>query len=353
MKILTISKPVYDFILPLVEFPKDGDLFTINNSTRTISNVIPLIAITLSKYGLDTSFIGVVGYDDIGNKVKEIFMNNKVDTKYIETSEKENTCINYKIYNSKTNVFTTIYENSIKTNLLKYKYEFIPDVVIMDDGDYGANMAAINNYPDANLIYIANKFTKDSSVYLNKCNYVIANIDFVSNATGLFKNLNKPKEIVNLFQKFIDLYKTNLIIRLDNFDFLYCVNDEVRLIKNINNHLKNKENVFIAVLCYFLIITKDVESSIKYTNKAMLNSLSELDMISNIPSNDVINELNNEILKNTNVNQNSNNNVSNTMNSNNVNVNNYNNGINNYQSSVNNNVETLNVSDVKINEVKK
>ena len=32
MKILTISKPVYDFILPLVEFPKDGDLFTINNS---------------------------------------------------------------------------------------------------------------------------------------------------------------------------------------------------------------------------------------------------------------------------------------------------------------------------------
>ncbi len=298
MKALIISKPIYDYILPLEEFPKEKDKFIINNSIKTINNVSSIIAITLAKYGVETYYTGVVGEDSIGNKIKEILNKYNVNTKYFETSYKESTCINYKIYNKKANSFTSIFENSIKANLMKYKYEFIPDTVIMDDGDYSANMAAINNYPNANLIYIANKYSNESSVYLNKCKYVISNIDFASNATGVYKNLNKPKEIVNLFQKFIDLYKTNLIIRLDNFDFLYCINDEVRLIKNINEHLVNKENVFISILCYFLINTNNIEDSIKYTNKVMLNSNNDIDMINNIPDVNNVREFINIIDKN-------------------------------------------------------
>lgn len=284
MKTLVISKPIYDYILPLVEFPEDGDKFFINNSIRTISNIGSLIAITLASYGIDVSYTGVIGEDEIGRKIKEKFDEYKIDTKYIETSYTEKTCTNYKIYNSKSNKFTTIVENSIKNNLTKYKYEFIPDVVVMDDGDYNANLAAINNYPNAKLIYIGEKFTKDTLVYCNKCNYVISSLSFASEATGIVNNLNKPKTIVSLFQKFIDLYSANLIIKLDNFDILYCVNDEVRLIKNVNKNITNKDNVYYSVLTYFLINTNDVENSIKYTNKVMLSSLSELDMIKNIPN---------------------------------------------------------------------
>ena len=94
------------------------------------------------------------------------------------------------------------------------------------------------------------------------------------------------------------MYKTNLIIRLDNFDFLYCINDEVRLIKNINEHLVNKENVFISILCYFLINTNNIEDSIKYTNKVMLNSNNDIDMINNIPDVNNVREFINIIDKN-------------------------------------------------------
>ena len=283
MKALVISKPIYDYILPLVEFPLDGDKFYIENSIRTISNIGAIVSIVMAKYGIDTSYTGVVGEDDIGGKIKEILNNNKVDTTYIETNYEGHTSINHKIYNSKTNKFTTINENSIKQGLLKYKYEFIPDVVIMDDGDYNANMAAINNYPESNLIYISEKYSKTSSVYCNKCKYVICNLKFASEATGILNNLNKPKVLVSLFQKYIDLYNSNLIIKLDNFDVMYCVNDEVRLIKNVNNNLNNKDNIYYALLTYYLINTNDIENSIKLTNKAMLLSKNELDMINNVP----------------------------------------------------------------------
>lgn len=291
MKTLIISKPVYDYIIPLEEFIQEKDKFIINSSIKTMNNVSSIIAITLAKYGIETYYTGVVGQDDIGNTIKNMLKKYNINIDCIETSFNEQTCINYKIYNKKNNTFTNIFENSVKTNLMKYKYEFIPDAIVMDDLDYSANMAAINNYPNANLIFIANKFTNESSVYLNKCKYVICDIDFASNATGVYKNLNKPKEIINLYQKFIDVYKTNLIIKLNNFDFLYCINDEVRLIKNVNQHLNNKENVFISVLCYFLINTNNIENSIKYTNKVMLECNNDIDMINNIPNIDKINDI--------------------------------------------------------------
>ena len=311
MKALVISRPIYDYILPLVEFPQDGDKFFIENSIKTVSNIGSIIAITLANYGIDTSFTGVVGEDDIGNKIKEIFNNNKVDTTYIETNYTEHSCINHKIYNTKTNNFTSIEEKSIKQGLIKFKYEFIPDVVIMDDSDYNANMAAINNYPNSNLIYVGEKFTSYSSIYCNKCKYVISNLSFASVATGILNNLNKPKTIVSIFQKYIDIYNSNLIIKLDNFDFLYCIDDEVRLIKNTNKNLKNKDYLYYSVLIYFLINSNNIESSIKYTNKAMLLSKNELDMIKNIPDYTEISKMLKEInSNNTNIiNQNNNSNT--------------------------------------------
>lgn len=291
MKTLVISRPIYDYILSLVEYPLDGDNFFIENSIKTTNNTGSLIAIALAKYGMDISYTGMIGEDENGRKIKEILESYNINTKYIETSYTDRTCANYKIYNQKSNKFTTISEKSIKSNLTKYKYEFIPDAIVMDDGDYGANLAAINNYPNSTLIYVGNKFTKDSQIYCNKCNYIITSLAFASSATGVTNNLNKPKSIVQLFQKFIDIYKANLIVRMDNFDILYCVNDEVRLIKNINKNLINKEDVYNAVLIYFLINNNDIENSIKFTNKVMLESSNELDMINNIPDIKVIKEV--------------------------------------------------------------
>jgi len=336
MKTLVISKPVYDYILPLVEFPQDGNNFYIDNSLKTLSNIGTLCAITLGKYGMDVSFTGMIGEDETGRKIKEILESFNIDTKYIETSYTERTEVNYKIYNSKTNKFTTISEKSIKNGLTKYKYEFIPDVVVMDDGDYSANLAAINNYPNSKLIYIGEKFTKDSLIYCNKCNYIITTINFASQATGVTSNLNKPKNVVSLFQKFIDLFNANLIIKLNNFDILYCVNDEVRLIKNVNKNIANKDNLFYSILTYFLINTNDIENSIKLTNKVMLESSNDLDMIKNIPDykivkesleniNNVVNNLENNVqnqVNNTEINNNSvvqtNNEPNNITNENNI-----------------------------------
>jgi len=294
MKTLVISKPIYDYILPLVEFPSDGDKFNIEKTVNTISSYGSMVALTLGKYGVDIDFTGAVGDDETAKKIRNIFDSYQVKTQYLETCFTEKSAVSYKIYNKKSNKFTSISELSNKLYLTKYKYEFIPEAIIMDDKDYNANLAAINNYPNANLIFIADKFTKESSIYCNKCKYIISSLSFAMGATGISDNLNKSKNLVALFQKFIDLYSANLIIKLDNFDMLYCINDEVRLIKNINKSIINKESIYYGVLVYFLINKYNVEDAIKLTNKVMLSSKNEINLVDDIPDYSVLEQTINE-----------------------------------------------------------
>ncbi len=294
MKALVISKPIYDFVLPLVEFPQDGDTFVIDSCVNTLSTPGCVAACTLGKYGIDTSFTGVVGEDEEAKKIKKLLESYQLDCKYVETNYEEHTCIGYKIYNSKSNKFTTVNKLSLKSDLTKYKYEFIPDKIIMDDRDYTANVAALNNFPEAMTIFIGERFGQDTLIYCNKCKYIICNLNFASTATGVVNGLNRNKNIVTLFQKFIDLYSANLIIKLDNFDVLYVLNDEVRIIKNVNKNIANKENVFYGLLSYFLINDYDVETAIKLTNKAMLSSANEIDILKDIPDYSVIEKIKTE-----------------------------------------------------------
>ncbi len=360
MKVLVISKPIYDVILPLVEFPQDGDNFSIEKSINSISSSGSVIALALGKYGMDVSFTGLVGEDETAKKIKDIFGNYKVDCSYLETNYEEKTCVSYKIYNSKSNKFTSINEIGLKSNLTKYKYDFEPAAIIMDDKDYNANLAALNNYPNALTIFIGNKFTRESNVYCNRCKYVLCSIEFASQATGVLNGLNKSKNIVSLFQKFIDLYSANLIIKLDNFDFLYCVDNEVRLIKNVNKNLYNKDNIYYSVLCYFILNGLDIENAIKFTNKAMLSSLNEVNLLNDFPEYEIVSKLcedyvnlsknninnidNNKIVNNNNISniqnsQNLNNTNNVISNSESINKNQYNNVIANAKNVNQNNVQ--------------
>ena len=68
MKALVITKAVYDYIMPLVEYPKDGDTFYINETINSVTNVGSMSAITLGKYGVDVNVTSIVGEDEVADK---------------------------------------------------------------------------------------------------------------------------------------------------------------------------------------------------------------------------------------------------------------------------------------------
>lgn len=97
-KILVISKPIVNNILPLVDFPKNKENYNLNATIFDIAGEANIAAYILGKYNLPVSLTGIIGNDETGNVFKETYHGVNVDLKYIETN-----------YDEKTNVLSLIH----------------------------------------------------------------------------------------------------------------------------------------------------------------------------------------------------------------------------------------------------
>ena len=301
-KVLVVSKPIYNNIMPLVDFPNNKDVFNIDSSLESIMGEANVAAFILGKYGVDVSYTGIVGNDEAGLKFKKILQSNNVKTDYIETNFDLKTDVCHTIINTEKSGFSHIKVNSMKADLSKFKYGFTPEFIVFDDKDFSGANAALNNYPNVPAIFYGKNPNKDAVNMCKRADYIVCNINFASKLTGLEIALNKPKTIVNLYQKLIDLYKGNWIITLEEYGVIYCNDNTVKMIPGIKSEVVDKDkagSVFFGTFAYSIVSGMDIENAVRLSNIAASSSLSTIGAINGII------DLN-ELLKykvNTNINQ--------------------------------------------------
>ena len=86
METIIIGKPAVNVYLPLQEYPKEGEVFHIDNKLESVGNVGATTACLLAKWGVKNHFTGVVGNDAYAEKIRNTFQEYKIDTKYMETN---------------------------------------------------------------------------------------------------------------------------------------------------------------------------------------------------------------------------------------------------------------------------
>lgn len=276
MKTLVISKPIYNYYLPLVDFPNNGDVFNIETSIDSIYGEANIAAYMLGKYGVDVSYTGIIGKDEAGESFKKIMEENHVDTKFMEINYDLKTDVAYSIVKTEKGGFSKVKVNTMKNDLTKYKYDFTPDFIVFDDKDFSGANAALNNYPNVTSIFYGDKPTKDALNMCKRSSYVVCNIEFVSKITGLQIELNKPKTVINLYQKLVDLYKCNWIITLGEYGVIYCNDNNVKMIPGIPTTVVDKDkagSIFFGTFAYCIVSGMDIEESVRLANIGASNSL--------------------------------------------------------------------------------
>lgn len=279
MKTLVISKPIYNNIFPLVDFPKNNDVFNIDSSIESITGEANVASYILGKYGCNVIYTGIIGNDEAGLKFKNMLESCNVDTKYMETDFGLSTDVTYSIINKEKGGFSHIKVNSMKNDVGKFKYDFTPDFIVFDDRDFSGANAALNNYPDVPTIFYGKRPDKNAVNMCKKADYIVCNINFVSKLTGIVIELNKPKTIVNLYQKLIDLYKGEWIITLGEHGVIYCNDNNVKMIPGIKSEVIDKDKasgVFFGVFAYAIVSGIDIENSVRLANIAASSSLSTI-----------------------------------------------------------------------------
>ena len=286
METIIIGKPAVNVYLPLQEFPNEGDVFHINTKYESVGNVGATSSCLLAKYGLKNHFTGVVGNDAYAEKIRNTFKEYGIDTKYIETNYEKGTVVNYMILNAKNGITTKVLYNDPENQLVKYKYDFIPNFAIIDGTDFAGAYALLNNTANCQTLFYARFGDKDTINLSKRCTYVVC--------TQVFAEMMSKETIddsqascINLYQRLVDISgKSNYIIILKNHKILYCVDGKVKLVPVMKMNVvdySSFDSIFVGALSYALIRNISLDDAIKFADTAASISLARVGEVDSIP----------------------------------------------------------------------
>lgn len=286
METIIIGKPAVNVYLPLQEFPNEGDVFHINTKYESVGNVGATSSCLLAKYGLKNHFTGVVGSDAYAEKIRNTFKEYGIDTKYMETNYEKETVVNYMVLNTKNGITTKILYNDPENQLVKYKYDFIPNFAIIDGTDFAGAYALLNNTANCQTLFYARFGDRDTINLSKRCTYVVC--------TQVFAEMMSKETIddsqascINLYQRLVDISgKSNYIIILKNHKILYCVDGKVKLVPEMKMNIvdySSFDSIFVGALAFALIRNVNLDDAIKFADTAASISIGKVGEVDSIP----------------------------------------------------------------------
>lgn len=286
METIIIGKPAVNVYLPLQEFPNEGDVFHINTKYESVGNVGATSSCLLAKYGLKNHFTGVVGSDAYAEKIRNTFKEYGIDTKYMETNYEKGTVVNYMVLNTKNGITTKILYNDPENQLVKYKYDFIPNFAIIDGTDFAGAYALLNNTANCQTLFYARFGDRDTINLSKRCTYVVC--------TQVFAEMMSKETIddsqascINLYQRLVDISgKSNYIIILKNHKILYCVDGKVKLVPEMKMNIvdySSFDSIFVGALAFSLIRNVNLDDAIKFADTAASISIGKVGEVDSIP----------------------------------------------------------------------
>lgn len=286
METIIIGKPAVNVYLPLQEFPNEGDVFHINTKYESVGNVGATSSCLLAKYGLKNHFTGVVGSDAYAEKIRNTFKEYGIDTKYMETNYEKGTVVNYMVLNTKNGITTKILYNDPENQLVKYKYDFIPNFAIIDGTDFAGAYALLNNTANCQTLFYARFGDRDTINLSKRCTYVVC--------TQVFAEMMSKETIddsqascINLYQRLVDISgKSNYIIILKNHKILYCVDGKVKLVPEMKMNIvdySSFDSIFVGALAFALIRNVNLDDAIKFADTAASISIGKVGEVDSLP----------------------------------------------------------------------
>lgn len=291
METLIIGKPAINVYLPLKEFPNEGDVFPIMGKNESLGNVGATAACLIAKWGMHAHFTGVVGNDAYAEKIRDVFREHHVNSKYMETQFESGTCVNYIILNSNSGYATKILYNDPKTQLSKFKYDFSPGGAIMDGTDIAGINALLNNTRSCKTILFCRNADKELLDKAKRCSYVICTQLF-ANAVSKVEKANSKDLYFEMYQKLVDsIGHSNIIVILDDHKILYSLNGKVKLLAEMKINVSDYssfESVFTGAFSFAILNGLNLDDSLKLANTAAAISLSRIGEVAAIPTIDEV-----------------------------------------------------------------
>ena len=286
MEIIAVGKPAIDVYLNLVEFPQEGDVFRINKKVESVGNAAATSACLLSKWGFHVNFCGSIGDDGYADKIKNVFKEHKINTKYLETDYEGGCAVNNFIVNTKNKNITKILYSSDTSALKRFKFDFTPEWAVFDGTDIPATLGVINTNPGLKSVFFLNTVNKDINNIAKKCTWIIVNQNYAVNLTKAQLD-GSAEAYVAMYQQLVDINgQSNYIILLNNHKILYVEDGKVKMLPDLQFNMEDSssfESIFTGAFTFAMALGLTLDEAIKFANTATSIGLGKVGEVDSIP----------------------------------------------------------------------
>ena len=268
MKVLCIGHASYDITIPYDGYPVENTKNRVSEKYECGGGPASNASYLLGKWGLDTTFVGVVGDDLYGHRVSDELKSVGVNTNYIEFDKEGETTLSFIIVNKKTGSRTVIGHR--KPNMkVKNKCQLKADVILVDGQELNASLEALDNNPDAISILDAGSLKEDNVILGKRVKYLVCSKNFAEDYTGIKVDHNHPDSIKEIFKIMTEAFNNNIIITLESKGCLYMNDNIVKLMPSITVTAVDTTgagDIFHGAFAYSLAQGFDLEKTLMISN---------------------------------------------------------------------------------------
>lgn len=294
MKILCIGHAAYDITIPL-------DAYPIENTKNRVSELVECGggpasngAYLLGKWGMDTTFAGVVGNDLYGKKIKEEFESVHVNTKYLEMSDEVKTTSSTIIANKSTGSRTILTYRPNTMKLTHFELDFTPDVMLFDGQEPEMSKELLLKYPDMISVIDAGRPTEEIIELAKLSSYVVCSKEFAESVSEMSIDYDKMETLVALYKKMEQIFPGNIVVTLESKGCLYKNKGQILLMPALNVKAVDSTgagDIFHGAFTYAIANQFDYEDVIRISNAAGALSVMKVGGRYSVPTKDEMKEL--------------------------------------------------------------
>ena len=229
MKIVCVGHAAYDITIPVESFIKENTKTRIKNKIECGGGPASNAAYLLGKWGMDTTFLGIVGNDEYGKSIKNEFKKVNVNTDFLELNNQVETTTSFIIANQE-NGSRTILTNRQPMKMKLVDLPFYPSYILLDGQEYEMSKRLLNQYPKAVTIMDAGHSTLENIDLARQVDYLVCCHEFAYDVTRIpLEEQNYEK----IFMKMKENFKGNIIITLEDKGCLYEFEGKIKLMPTI------------------------------------------------------------------------------------------------------------------------
>ena len=212
--IVCIGHAAYDITLPIDEYPIENTKMRIAPGVECGGGAAANAAYLLSKWGMQTSFIGVVGHDLYGERIKEEFRKIGTNIDYLETSDAFHTSTSYILANSATGSRTIIVSRDKKKFVENRDFSIQPTCILVDGEEPEVSKYLLQKYPDCISVIDAGNLKPSIVELCPYVKYLVCSKDFAEEYTKTSIDVSNLETLRSCFRSLTDAFHNTVIITL-------------------------------------------------------------------------------------------------------------------------------------------